>query len=309
MPAPNRPLDEHGFPIPVTFDDDRPPRWKLSPQERRFLRGLLAVLVIAVIGSILVGPQLKQGYFESLAQWHADQAEDAFLNGDPAAAAEEISDAIYWKPDSARLYERRAEFHQQSNHLDASLADWNKVLEMNPTYYAGYQARSFVYCRLGKFAESLADANAAVNNTHSGNPNAFNHRAYMRALAKQELTEGLADVERAIKLTSEAPVPAFLDTRGYLRHLTGDDKGAMEDLNQAIQMVEKQRNNPDELFGRRRRIDARQIAFYMERLNQDLAVMYHHRGEVRQKLGQDEAAAADLKQADKLGYDPDKGIF
>jgi hypothetical protein len=175
--------------------------------------------------------------------------------------------------------------------------------------------RSVIYCRLDKFSESLADATTAVDLATTGNADVLNHRAYMRALAKQELKEGLTDVERAIKLARE-PVSAFLDTRGYLHHLLGNQQAALADLNQAIAITEAQRANPEDFFERRRRRDgriigwdARQIAQKVEQLGENLAVMYHHRGEVHEKLGQDEAAAADFKQADKFGYDPAKGIF
>jgi hypothetical protein len=44
-------------------------------------------------------------------------------------------------------------------------------------------------------------------------------------------------------------------------------------------------------------------------LNEQLSVLYHHRGLVYQKLNQPEKARADLDQARRLGYDPSKGVW
>ena len=37
--------------------------------------------------------------------------------------------------------------------------------------------------------------------------------------------------------------------------------------------------------------------------------MYHHRGEIYQKLGQSEKAETDIRRAENLGYDPAHGVF
>jgi hypothetical protein len=47
----------------------------------------------------------------------------------------------------------------------------------------------------------------------------------------------------------------------------------------------------------------------IQTLNEQLSVLYHHRGLVYEKLNQLEKAVADYEQARRLGYNPDKGVW
>ena len=88
----------------------------------------------------------------------------------------------------------------------------------------------------------------------------------------------------------------------------GDFQAALKDLNQAIELVSKERERElDYVAGHgwpRRLIDRFELEW-----KQTMAVMYHHRGEIYQKLGQSEPASADIKRGDKLGYNPAEGVY
>jgi hypothetical protein len=126
-------------------------------------------------------------------------------------------------------------------------------------------------------------------------------------LAGVELKEALADVELALRMAG-GDIPAFLDTRGLIQHLLGNQTEALTDLDLAIGRTEEERRVP--LSAARRRVApagflARRLRYY----NETLAVMYHHRGMVYEKVGRKEEATADLRQGDKLGYNPAEGVY
>src|SRR5262249_20618599 len=155
-----------------------------------------------------------------------------------------------------------------------------------------YSRRSWAYVRLGRAREAIDDATQAVQLAHSAET--LNTRAYARAVLNTELKEGLDDIDRAL---SEIPNnAAFLDTRGYVLHKLGRDEQALVDMDQAIAQSERERRSSLDRAAQ-------------EEFNHNLAVMYHHRGEIYQKLGQDDKAEVDLRRGETLGYDPAHGVF
>jgi tetratricopeptide (TPR) repeat protein len=134
----------------------------------------------------------------------------------------------------------------------------------------------------------------------------LNARAYGRALAGVELDEALVDIEEA--LTAWPDNADFLDTRGYIHFLRGDAEEALEDLDRALEIASQQRII---ILDRTARSGAslQQVERLKRQWNEKLSVLYHHRGEAREKLHQLDEAAADLNQAEKLGYNPADGVF
>jgi tetratricopeptide (TPR) repeat protein len=160
--------------------------------------------------------------------------------------------------------------------------------------------RSWVYVRLGKTREALNDATQAVETAPSAGM--LNARAYARAVLKVELKEGLADIDQALTQrhgeaeflnTREAE---FLDTRGYLLHQLGRDAEALSVMDRAIAQFEHADRNT---------LNQSEQA----ELDHSLAVMYHHRGEIYQTLGEKDKADIDIRRGENLGYDPAHGVF
>ena len=97
----------------------------------------------------------------------------------------------------------------------------------------------------------------------------------------------------------------MLDTRGYLRYLAGEDlHGARDDLERAIDLAEA--SVRIDLPGQQATTSAHELE--SSEAN-DLAVLYHHRGLIYEKLGRSDEAAVDLELARKLGYDPKQGVW
>jgi tetratricopeptide (TPR) repeat protein len=312
MAADFRQFDEHGFPVPPRFsdlkyhDEDQPPaRPKASLRTKRLV--ILAIL-LGVIVPIVLGPRILSMGRDLLAQWLFSRAQQRIVQGDNAGALADLNRAIDWNPNAWMLYMLRAEVRAKMDQLDESLADYAELVNLLNGNRAGLWrqrglhrsgllakaliGRSWVNVRLKRNREALDDANRAVQ--FSPGAITWNSRAYVRAILNTELDDGLADINRALAL--DPGNVEFLDTRGYLLHRLGHDDEALKDMNQALaQLSQFERAEVDQ-------------AARLE-LDHSLAVMYHHRGEIYQTLGQNDKAQVDIRRGENLGYDPAHGVF
>jgi tetratricopeptide (TPR) repeat protein len=325
-----RQIDEHGFPIPPPFelpknrDDEAPARPKISLKAKRLW--ILGILLLVVV-PILFGPKIVSVARGVFVDWLVSRAEQRILDGDNQGALVDLDRAIEWSPTSWLLYSDRAAVRQQLKDLPGSLEDYSKSIELLETAKGGrkafrlmneragsrpqalanaYYSRGMVYARMGKGRAAIDDANKAFD--YVQNEGARNNRAYIRALVKMELKEGLEDIEQA--LLAEGENPDFLDTRGYLLHLLDRNEEALKDLNQAVDAkLEAKRRIAQNLLAQNLVVDRRVLDELSRSIDQGLAVLYHHRGLVQEKLGHRDEATEDLKAGDKLGYDPDSGVW
>ena len=322
MAAEFREYDEHGFPVAPRFanikyhEDQAPAGPKFSPATKRlFFAGLLVGLV-----ALIFGQQIVSAGHELVSRWFASRAERKLQLRDFTGALSDLSTAIEWNPANIDLRFRRALWRSDVNDLGGSLTDWNELIAQlkNPdpvlaeqnhaidrTEYLieAYCERSWVFQRLGRGRESIDDANDAVRIRPT--PRNLNLRAYARAIANVELQEGLDDINKALAETAPNTVEFanFLDTRGYLLHLQGHYDDALKDMDQAITIATQERRM---LVHQQFRIDLREDD---ANLKQTLAIMYHHRGLIHEKLGHNEEAQADLRRGEEMGYDPTNGVM
>jgi len=54
---------------------------------------------------------------------------------------------------------------------------------------------------------------------------------------------------------------------------------------------------------------AREFRAQIGRLEEQMAVMVRHRGEVRQALGEKDEAEQDFRLAERLGFNPAEGVY
>ncbi len=300
MSLAHRRYDEHGFPIPPSFEDrEKEARQSRPATPGRGKRIVLWGMLIAVAVGVAM-PYVRPTVAGMMAEWKSRQAEQKLREGDLAGAVSDLTTALDWSPDNFRCRFFRAEARLQLKDLEGCLADLNWILTAGPRIQrlqqAALQRRAFVLVRLGRGREAIDDAHALVRFAPQ-DPTALNDRAYIRALAnvsREELEAGLADIEAAIAQVGDDNA-AFLDTRGYLLHLLGQHTKALEDLNRAIELTESGFE-----WG---------FARGIQRRSEDLAVMLHHRGQVYRALKQEAKAEEDLSRAEELGYDPSAGVF
>ncbi|HTQ39669.1 MAG TPA: tetratricopeptide repeat protein [Pirellulales bacterium] len=303
-----RQFDEHGFPIAPRFQDLKVPGEEVPRRPNVSVRTKRLVLVAVLLGivvPVIFGPQIVSAVGQGVAEWFSSRAEQKFWHGDYAGAISDLGHAIGWSPHSWELYFRRAQYREKVDDLNGSLADWNQLLgltESTEVLSFVYSGRSWIYVRLERYREALDDATHAVR--LSPTPENLNTRAYIRALANLELPEGLVDINKALEEVGEGN-PQFLDTRGYLLFLMDRSDDSLKDLKRAILLSESDRRR----LQTQQFMDPREWTLRMKEMEHNLAVMYHHRGLVYDKLGHKDDADHDLRHAQELGYNPAQGVL
>jgi tetratricopeptide (TPR) repeat protein len=115
-----------------------------------------------------------------------------------------------------------------------------------------------------------------------------------------------AAFDRALAGMTESS-PALLDTRGFILHLLGRHREAVDQLNVAINGLQQTRRQLNNLRGRVD--DPVLLACRMRRLEHEWAVMLHHRALACRAIGLEEQAKQDFDLAARKGFDPARGIF
>jgi tetratricopeptide (TPR) repeat protein len=188
--------------------------------------------------------------------------------------------------------------------VEGSLSDFNKVTALAPESSEALELRAMSLQRLDRHDEAIRDVTKAIQ-MRRFEPHLLNSRAYTRAIAGVELNEALQDIQSAIE--SEGRNSHYLDTRGYIYFLLGEYEPALADLDQALAMA--RREAPNTFILDRHPYPERVLARLKRQHENILAVMYHHRGEIHQKLGHSEQAESDLRQGDAFGYNRAAGIY
>ncbi len=308
--------DRLGFPIPPDFDGpalvERTERTQRTgrPGGRpgRGKRLIVIGLLAAVIGPGLVAPALLPMAREFVVGSALRRAYGCEARGQSAAAIGAVGRALAWSDDPVLAIDLlcwRAMLRLDTGDVTGAGDDATRAIELAPTAARPRRLRALVHVVLSRPDDALADAEAAVDLSTPGDPEALNHRAYVRGLVGRDLPQALADIDAA--LAGEAdPTPELLDTRGYLLHLLGRQQEAIDHLNLAIAGAEGRRRDAVE---RARAGDHVGAARELRILDRDLAVMHHHRGLACRAVGLAGQAEQDLAIAEQKGYDPSRGVM
>ncbi|MFM8735582.1 MAG: hypothetical protein ACKOC8_10350 [Pirellulales bacterium] len=311
--------DRLGFPIPPEFTApdpraDLPACGPASPPplprtvgrgKRLLVLGLLAAVVIP--GAI--APGLMPAVSEVVVHWSLERAVSREARGELPAAIGHVGRAIAWTrgdPERrGRLLCWRAMLRLEDGDPRGAAADADRAVEIAPTMTQPRRVRALAHVILEERDLALADAQAAVDLAGPGDPEALNHRAYIRALVGRELEPALADIDAAIADGGEA-TPEFFDTKAFILHLLGRHHEAVDLLNVAIDGAQKARRDLAALDGH---ADPDELATRLRAADHGLAVMHHHRARACRALGLERQARQDYETADRKGYAPEKGIF
>jgi tetratricopeptide (TPR) repeat protein len=290
-----------------TTDDAAAPPEEAATSPHPLRRRLPLIAAVALLAVLLLGDDARQLADHARAVWWLDRAEEKLLEDDFDAALANIERAFEHVPDEKpHAYYARAQVRLQAGDLHGALADYDAVIERAPNFAAAYGGRAEAKRRLGMDREAIEDLNRAVALSPAGDPLPLNHRAYCRALAGVELPLALADIERALEL-SEHPEAALLDTRGFIHYQLGNLDAARDDMARAIALTEALLQELRETPQYQRLAPARR-ARWDRLLDENLAVMLHHRGLIRQARGQEDLAQQDQKRAKELGFAPERGV-
>ena len=274
----------------------RPGAWK------RWL--LLAVILGGVVPAIVI-PQVLPVVREAVVQWSLERAAACEARSDIAGAVADVSRAVRWLGDDADLLCMRAMLRLEGRDAPGCLDDAVRASSIAPTAVQPWRVRALVNVVLEDVDAALAAADMVIDLSAPGDPDALNHRAYIRGLVGRDLPEALADIDRALGATAESS-PEMLDTRGFLLHLVGRHREAVDQLNLAITGMQQNRRKLGLLSGR---VDPVQLACRARGLEHGMAVMLHHRALACRAVGLEEQAKQDFELAERKGFDPSRGIF
>jgi tetratricopeptide (TPR) repeat protein len=300
--------DRLGFPVPAEFDlrEERRGEEGAAPRRptgrKRFVVGLL---LLGIGLPLAVGSFAMPLVRETAADWLLERAARHEVNGRPEAAAAVAGQALAWCGDDAELLCRVAALQLEARDADAAVATASRALALAPTSPQPARVRGLAHAVRGDAEAALSDAALVVDLSSPHDPDALNHRAYVRALMGRDLPAALADIDAALAAVG-GDAPEMLDTRGFVLHLLGRQQEAVDQLNLAIDGMQQRRRDLAQLVGR---IDTLELARRLRWIDQSLAVMLHHRGLACRALGLDGQAEQDLTAAQKKGFDPSRGIF
>jgi tetratricopeptide (TPR) repeat protein len=317
--------DQLGFPIPPEFTPpndsshdsagaaalrrDTTTRPESDRRAGRRKRLFLLVVLAAVVVPGLIAPAVMPAVSEAVVQWSLERAMAREARGNLRAAIGDMGRAIRWSdgdPEQrSRLLCWRAMLRIENRDPRGAIADAEQAISMAPTLVQPRRVRALAHVILNQADAALSDAQAAVDLAGPGDPEALNHRAYIRALVGRDLEAALEDIESALAENDAGP-PELLDTKGFVLHLLGRHHEAVDQLNLAIDATQKTRRDLLILSGR---ADPDEIAYRLRSLDHGLAVMLHHRGLACRALGLDRQARQDLETAERKGFAPDRGIF
>lgn len=97
------------------------------------------------------------GFHGNRAELYVDMAEEMQSLGAIGRALDYLEMAIRTDPGYARAYTSRGFLHLQGGRADLALADFSRVVELNPRDPAGYLTRALVYNRSGDKERAAAD--------------------------------------------------------------------------------------------------------------------------------------------------------
>ena len=159
---------------------------------------------------------------------------DKMWNGDYKGAEADFSLAIKNSEDPG-LYRNRGRARLYQTNLIGAFSDFNRAIELNSDYAGTYLDRSDVELQLGKFQESLSDANKYFEQP-TGQDGDRAKAYFIRGWALQNLqkfSEAVAAYDEGILLNAKYP-HAFL-VRGIAKKNSGNWSGAIDDFTKAIE--------------------------------------------------------------------------
>jgi tetratricopeptide (TPR) repeat protein len=306
--------DRDGFPIPPEFDvpvdvsADVPADAGPRPGRRRAGAGkrlLIAALIAGVVLPALLAPVAMPLIREAVVVWSLEQATFHEVQDDLPTAVSHMTRAIDWYGEDAELLCMRAMLRLENRDPAGAIADAELAAAERPTSPAPARVRALAHVVAGDPEAALEAAELAVRLSGPGDPEALNHRAYIRALVGRDLSEALSDIDAALAVRDDEPVE-FLDTRGFILHLLGRQQEAIDQLNLAIDGMQRERRQAMLLA---ERIDRVQLARRLRWFDHSLAVMHHHRAMACQAIGLEGQAEQDFEIARQKGFDPSRGVM
>ncbi len=172
-------------------------------------------LLVTLTAIIVLAPVIYKEYPSEIARWHHAAAQESWLDGHRAQALKQLTTALSWDPTNLNCLVIRANWLNQSEQYEESLACWDQVIQLQPDDTRLYEQRATAYLHLQRPAGVLADwktimklhrANGFPQSYQPGQLfNVYNNRAYHFGVANVQLAAALEDANRVIELLGGNP--------------------------------------------------------------------------------------------------------
>lgn len=206
-------------------------------------------------------------------------------------------DAVLKSPQKARPYSIRGIAYALSGDLDKAISDYNKAIEINPSFTETYSNRGNAYSDSGNFKKAVSDYNKAIE-LDPKFASAYTNRgnAYFRF---GNYKEAVSDYNRALALN---PVSVLTyNNRGQAYYALGDFNLAVSDFNKAAEIEPEYvpvYNNLGLAYFDKGELD-RAIAYFTKavEISPNFAEAYNNRGSSYFNKGELDRAIADFTKS------------
>jgi tetratricopeptide (TPR) repeat protein len=235
--------------------------------------------------------------------------------GDLPAALEDLNQLLKRNPHFYQGYLQRSFIEQLQGNHDAAIADARKARD----WWGNDDPRP-----LNNLAYALAVANRDLESALKDANQAIKLVKDSRAAASEDAaksSDGKAPAKSTDGETTDSPIQAsdmalssYLDTRGFVLFRLGQAsasdvkqakthyQAALADFDEAIRLFTRSKKAILDRLKTQGAAQAREE----RRLNENLALMYQHRYQAHEAIGEKDKATADQEFASRLGYDPAK---
>lgn len=273
---------------------------------------------------------------KEIARWYVASARNAIQDERYEEAVSAANNGLKWNPDYTDLFEIRAMANLKLKNYEACLEDYDRMLEVaasdgveNEADMGPRMTKASVLQLMNRYDDAIAVWDEIVkyrkeqyrlrddSESQYAYALSLNNRAYTEAQAwtleedSVDIKESLDDIQLAMEIRGDVDDPVMIDTLGYLMLLNGDHEEALQQLELAVELTEKENEALKTRFLNEMQhvVDQRPYQDALERIDQQFSVILHHRGEAYAALGEEEKADADIAKAIELGFNPDEGIW
>lgn len=216
----------------------------------------IVIIALVIVGCVDVRGQTGQQTREYLRSANAHLKAEEYV-----AALADYNKVIELEPTNADALFYRIQALNALNPHSEPVADLDRFIEIAPDYklvYFIYMERANYRARVGRFDESISDVNKALKFTP--NDGALYHLRGYSYVMKGDLEAAHADYNKSVELKTTLQNPLL--TRGYLLKLRRDFDGALADYTRAIDW------NPEDSIAY---VDRGTVYVLMGQLDQGLA--------------------------------------
>ncbi len=125
-----------------------------------------------------------------------------------ARAIQDYTQAIKLRPDFARAYYNRGIAYRHEGQHDNAIRDYTQAIKLKPDFPDAYSNRGIAHAAKGQYDRAIADFNKAISAPNRREPALdFGNRgyAYLKKGSLTDLTQAIADTERALRLDPNLP--------------------------------------------------------------------------------------------------------